>query len=216
MAFFWKKQETVEKMMAQYFDLCDTCLSLFEKAFNTYVGNGHGASFEAAVQKAHEAESAADDQRREIELTLYGKALLPEARGDLLGLLESFDKLPNMAETVLFVILCQKTIIPEDLLESFKKLVEVNLQAYYLTRKAVDELLNNPRATLHTTKDVDEKESESDRLERKIIWSIFEKQDLTPGMKLLFKEIVLLIGKISDRAETVADRIGIIAIKRQI
>jgi uncharacterized protein len=216
MAFFWKKQETVEKMMAQYFDRCDTCFELFEKAFSTYVANGHGASFEAAVQKAHEAESAADDQRREIELTLYGKALLPESRGDLLGLLEAFDKLPNMAETVLFVILCQKTVIPQGLLDLYKKLVELNLQAYFLTRKAVDELLHNPRATLHTTKDVDEKESESDRLERKIIRSIFEQQDLSPGMQLLLKEIVLLIGKISDRAETVADRIGIIAIKRQI
>ncbi len=216
MAFFWKKQDTVEKMLAQYFERCDTCFELFEKAFNIYVENGHGASFEAAVQKAHEAESAADDQRREIELTLYGKALLPESRGDLLGLLETFDTLPNMAETVLFVILCQKTVIPEDLLEYYKKLVEINLQAYYLVRRAVDELLNNPRATLHTTKDVDEKESESDRLERKVIRSIFEKQELSPGMQLLLKEIVLMIGKISDRAERVADRIGIVAIKRQI
>jgi uncharacterized protein len=214
--FFWKKQDTVEKMMAQYFERCDSCLQLFEKAFATFVENGHGAAFETAVQKTHEAESAADDMRREIELTLYGKALLPESRGDLLGLLEAFDKLPNMAETVLFVLLCQKTEIPEDILPTYKKLVDVNLQAYYLTRKAVDDLLHNPRATLHATKNVDEKESESDRLERDIICKLFDRTDLSPGYKLLLKEIVLLIGKMSDRAETVADRIGIIAIKRQI
>lgn len=216
MAFFWRKQETVEKMMAQYFERCDKCFELFEKAFKTYVENGNGQVFNAAVQKAHQAESAADDQRREIELTLYGKALLPESRGDLLGLLETFDKLPNMAETVLFVILCQRTVIPQDMIEQYSRLIEINLQAYYLARKAVDELLGNPRATLHTTKEVDEKESESDRLEREIISFIFDKPDLSPGMKMLLKEIVLLIGKISDRAEKVADRIGIVAIKRQI
>jgi predicted phosphate transport protein (TIGR00153 family) len=154
--------------------------------------------------------------RREIELTLYGKALLPESRGDLLGLLETFDKLPNMAETVLFVLFCQKTMIPKDLLPAYKQLIDVNLQAYYLTRKAVDDLMHNPRATLHATKEVDEKESESDRLERDLICRLFEKTELSPGYKLLLKEIILLIGSISDRAETVADRIGIVAIKRQI
>jgi uncharacterized protein Yka (UPF0111/DUF47 family) len=44
---------------------------------------------------------------------------------------------------------------------------------------------------------------------------IFKRDDDT-GVKLLYKEYVILIGNISDRAEKVADRIGIIAIKRQI
>lgn len=216
MPFFWKKQETVEKMMAQYFERCDICFQLFEKAFEIYVDNGPGQAFESSVGKVHEAESSADDLRREIEHTLYGKSLLPESRGDILGLLETFDRLPNMAETVLNVIRCQRTRIPEDLLPSYRHLIDVNLQAYYLARKSVDVLMNNPRVTLHVTKEVDEKESESDRVERGIICDIFARDGLDNGMKLILKEIVLLIGSISDRAEGVADRIGIVAIKRQI
>jgi len=216
MPFFWKKQDNIETMMARYFERADQCFELFEGAFKTYQEHGQGEAFESAVQKTHQAESAADDLRREIEHTLYGKALLPESRGDLLGLLETFDKLPNMAETVLFALRCQRTEIPEDLLPAYQKLIEVNLQSYYLVRKAVDGLMNNPRVTLHTTKEVDEKESESDRVERQIICDIFSREGLDTGMKLLLKELVLLIGKISDRAETVADRIGIVAIKRQI
>ena len=216
MPFFWKKQKSIEQMLAEYFERCDTCFELFEKAFRSYAESGQSESFPAAVQKTHEAESAADDMRREIELTLYGKSMLPESRGDLLGLLETFDKLPNMAETVIYTLLCQQTDIPADLVDSYVRLMEINLQSYYLLRKAVDTLLNNPRATLHATKEVDEKESESDRLERDIICRIFQRGDISPGTMMLLKELVLLIGKISDRAETVADRIGIVAIKRQI
>jgi predicted phosphate transport protein (TIGR00153 family) len=216
MPFFWKKEDNVEKMMSRYFERCDNCFQMFEKASGVFFDTGQGAAFEAAVQKAHEAESAADDMRREIELTLYGKALLPDSRGDLLGLLEAFDRLPNMAETVLFALRCQRIELPQDLVPQYKRLVDINLQSYYLCRRAVDALLSNPKVTLHATKEVDEKESESDRVEREMLCQIFDSADYDTGRKLLLKDLILLIGGISDRAEAVADRIGIVAIKRQI
>ena len=40
----------------------------------------------------------------------------PVARGDLLGLLETYDGLPNIAETVGFVISSQQTEFPKVLL----------------------------------------------------------------------------------------------------
>ena len=45
---------------------------------------------------------------------------------------------------------------------------------------------------------------------------IFDNPEIDTGQKLLLKDMILLIGGISDRAEAVADRIGIVAIKRQI
>jgi predicted phosphate transport protein (TIGR00153 family) len=216
MSLFWKKQVNVEKLIDKYFAQCDSCFQLFDKAFKVYEETGLTPAFEAATQAVHKAESSADDLRREIEHTLYGRALLPESRGDILGLLEAFDRLPNMAETVLQVIHCQRIVIPEDLVPAYSQLVEINVQSYNLARKSVDNLMSNPRVTLHSTKEVDEKESESDRAERQIICDIFDRAELDNGMKLILKEVVLLIGSISDRAEGVADRIGIIAIKRQI
>ena len=211
----WKKQESVERKLERYFELCDECFACVEKAFDVYFDKGLGDDFETALHETHKAESAADDLRREIEHLLYGKALLPESRGDLLGLLETFDGLPNVAETVVFVFHSQHLELPKQLAPRYRQLIEVNLQAYHLARKCVDALMTNPKAVLHTTKEVDHKESESDRIERDLIGEIF-KMDITPGTQLLYKEPVLLIGQISDRAEKVADRIGIIAIKRQI
>jgi len=215
MSFFWKRQEDIEARIDKYFDQCDACLDAFEKAFALIMDVGQGEAFEAAVQKTHEAESSADDLRRELELTLYGKALLPESRGDLLGLLETYDQLPNMAQTVLFALRCQRVVFPKELLTGFKNLVQLNLQAYGLARKCVDELFHNPKVILYTARDVDSKESESDRAERQMICSIFD-SGMDIGTKLMFKELVLLIGHLSDLAEAVADRVSIIAIKRQV
>ena len=211
----WQKRANVEEMLDRYFAICDACFVSFEKSMVAFAAEGVCPDFTTAVAQTHKAESEADDLRREIELTLYGKALLPESRGDLLGLVEAYDRLPNIAETVGFVLLHQRMEIPAELAVRFHELVAVNMRAYHAARRSVDALMTNPKATLHSTKEVDMIESESDRLERSLIQEIFL-LDTDNGTRLMLKEIVLLVGEISDRAEKVADRIGIIAIKRQI
>ncbi len=211
----WRKRENVEAMLDTYFELCDQCFASFENSMAAYHAGGVDEAFAAAVAETHRIESEADDMRRNIELTLYGKALLPESRGDLLGLIESFDGLPNIAETVGFVLLHQRTVVPDNLQEAFVSLVATNVRAYHAARRAVEALMSNPKVTLHSTKEVDMIESESDRIERCLVRDIFS-MEISDGTKMLLKEVVLLVGEISDRAEKVADRIGIIAIKRQI
>jgi predicted phosphate transport protein (TIGR00153 family) len=212
---FWWKKTAIEERLDRYFEECDQCFQMFEKAVAILLEAGNGPAFESAVDRAHESESDADDLRREIELTLYSRALLPESRDDLLNLLESFDILLTAAETVLYDLQCQKTAIPEGLLPMLERLFETNLQAYYLLRKAVEALLRNPRFTLHAVKEVDAKESASDRLEREMLKWIYS-ADLEGSRKRELKELVRQIGRISDQAEHTADLVGIIALKRQI
>ena len=212
---FWKQQEGVEDKLQRYFGHCDACFDQFEVAFSYYLEHGIDEHFASQVDKTHQIESNADDLRREIEHLLYGKALLPESRGDILGLLETYDRLPNIAETILFVVQSQHMVLPDDLRPELKKLCDVNLKTYRILRQAVELLMTNPKATLGATKEVDQLESESDQLERALITQIFQRKE-DNGTKILWKELVLLIGEISDRAERVADRIGLVAIKRQI
>ena len=212
---FWKKQDNVEEMLERYFDRCDQCFDRFEKAMTIFFAQGLSDDFEEGVEETHRSESMADEQRREIEYLLYGKALLPESRGDLLGLLETYDKLPNIAETVAFALSCQRVAIPDELKAKFEHLFKVNMEGFRLARKTVTTLMANPKATLSLTKEVELKESESDRLERDLLRDIF-RREMDMGLKLLLKDVVLLFGEISDRCEEVADRSAITAIKRQL
>lgn len=215
MPMFWKKHESIESRLARYFEQCDNFFGQFEKAFRIFLTDGVTTTFGAEVDRAHQCESQADDLRRDIELTLYGKSLLPESRGDLLGLLESYDQLPGAGEMVLFEILNQRMSVPPEYHPGFERLVELNLQAYFLVRKTVDALMNNPRVTLGAVKEVDAKESQSDRHERKLIQEIFA-GPLEKADKLQLRGLIAGIARISDLSEHTADRIGIISIKRQI
>ncbi|MCK5688118.1 DUF47 family protein, partial [Myxococcota bacterium] len=67
MGFFWRQQENIEKMLAEYFRRSDLCFELFEKGMKTFFEKGGNEEFGEEVEEIHKAESAADDLRREIE-----------------------------------------------------------------------------------------------------------------------------------------------------
>ena len=193
----------------------DDCLELFLKAMRLYVREGRIVEFESLVDHCHATESNADDLRRDIEMVLYGKALLPESRGDILGLLETFDRIPNSAEAVLFDISCQRLDLPQEFAADFLRLAETNVVTYGLVRKAFDALIVNPKQTLYVVKEVEESESKSDRQERNLVGRIFD-SDYSFGQKALLKDLVFKIGDIADKSENAADRIGIVAVKRKV
>jgi len=215
MAFLWKKQADIRRMINAYLDTVDSCIDQFYESMKMFLVMGCSQEFDRKIEEVHKYESAADDLRRKIQMTLYGKALLPDSRGDILILLESYDQIPSAAEDALFLtkVLCLD--IPAEMLEDVEKLVEINVEAYRRLREAMNTLFDNPNETLYQTRGVDAKESESDRLERSLIELTF-KSDIIAGEKVMLKELIQLIGKISDLAENTADRIGIVAIKRQI
>jgi len=215
MSPFWKKDESVESRLNRYFDQSDAFFTEFEKACKMFLKDGCTAAFQASVDKAHQIESQSDDLRRDIELTLYGRQLLPESRGDLLGLLEAYDRILGAAEVTLYEIRYQHMAVPAEFTDAFERLVELNLQAFFLVRKTVDALINNPRVTLGCVKEVDAKESQSDRQERKLIEAIFT-SDMAKADRLQLRWLIGLIARISDLSEHTADRIGIIAIKRKV
>jgi predicted phosphate transport protein (TIGR00153 family) len=212
---FWKRQNKIEKMILGYLAEVGKCVEMFKESMGNYFVKGLKGKLKKLLGETHSFESKADDIRRDIERLLYQKELIPESRGDILGLLEALDPVPNKFESVLLQIYLQKIVFPEDLIENIKELIKINIDAYWLLDKAVKSLFNRSLSAKDIVKDIDEVESKSDKIERKLIKQIFEK-DIDNGTKLLFKEVVLEIGSISDRIENVADRINIITIKQQI
>jgi len=215
MAILHKEEKKVEKKMVDYVKMVDACIESFKASIMHFFEKGHGQAFEESVVKTHECESRSDDLRREIELALYGKSLLPESRGDILGLLETADRIPNQAETVLSMIDDLKLDVPAQFIPAFIRLVMVNLQAYTLVRRALFLLFTRPKETLELARQVDRSESESDREERKLIREIFA-SELDTGSKILLRDLATKIGAISDRCENLADRVAVATIKRKI
>ena len=210
----WKKQKEIENAVEQYLVETENCLDAFVEAMDTYFAEGLSENCKRHIDKTHLHESKADDERREIEYAMYERALMPESRGDILGILEALDLVPNKCESVLYQIWYQNMLIPGEYAEQLKALVKVNRESYGLLCQAARNCLHDIEQVLPSVDQVVEKESESDRMERNLIKSVFDAAG-DKADKILLKEVILEIGAISDRAENAADRLRIVAVKRR-
>ena len=212
--FFWKKERQVEQNIEEYLVETERCLAAFDEAFEAYFSEGLSEKMEQLVEKVHHRERSADDKRREIETTMYGKALIPESRGDILGMLEALDLIPNQCESVLYQIWTQDLIVPDQFVAKVKQLIRVNIDSYGVLCQTMRDLFGKIKQIPQGAARITDKEAESDHIERTLIKEIFQ-SDLEKADKILLKELVLQIGAISDRAENAADRLRNIAVKRQ-
>ncbi len=215
MSLFFRREKEVRSLIQEYFQSADTAFDEFEIAVRCYLDDGPCEQFREIDQRIHAAESRADDLLRKIEKMLYSLSLLPESRGDLLGLLENFDKMPNLVETISFMLDTQQVPVPDAFRAQLLELLEVNLEAYRLVRRTVDKLFTKPETVGEAVGPVDAKESESDRLEGVIIRRVFA-SDMDGCDKIRLREVIQLLGDISDRAENVAGRLEIISLKKRI
>ncbi len=212
--FMLKKQRMVLDRIEEYLEQLDRCVEQFRKCMEQLVSKEISPADDDIVNLVHKAESKADDLRRAIELELYQKALIPESRGDVLGIIETIDRIPNLLESICYQIHLQNITIPEELRKDFFHLIDVNLATYAILKEAVIGFFCKGKV-LDKIRTVDAKESESDALERKLIRQVFN-SGLEKADKILLKEIIINIGSISDEAETVSDRLTLAIVKRRI
>jgi len=213
--FLGGKQRNVERLISQYLDQVTACLDAFVACVESAFNRESLDSLVEKVERTHHAESRADDVRREIGVLLYGKALFPESRGDILGLLEAVDKIPNRAETVVRQMRHQRFQIPAELGSQFKSLVSVVRECSLELIKAVRMLFTDYHRAVFFSDRVTEIESRADDLEFQLIEDIFSSSRETAD-KILLRDMVQAIGSIANRAENAADRVRIVAIKRKI
>lgn len=209
------RKNNISRMVETYLQKVGKCISDFRSAITACLENGITQEFKVLIEKMHVSESLADDIRRELELTLYEKALIPESRGDILGLLESTDHVVTKAQSVLYQIETESLEIPEFLKEDISTLMHINADTFCHVMDAIRKLFEDIHSVRDLTREIDKEESASDRLERDIIRRIFS-SDLDIGNKILLKELVIEIGEISDLSEVVGDRLNITAAKRLI
>jgi len=210
----WKKEQSIIDKIEEYLDQVDTCRNHFRKCIEKLLLEPDNDENQIIVEEVHRSESKADDLRRDIELQLYQRALIPESRGDVLGLLETMDAIPGMFQSLCYQFLLERIVIPEQFRERYLHLVEVNIKSYDLVRQAVLGLFYK-KEVKELTDLVDTVESDSDRIERDLIRDIFSGK-LDKADKILLKEIVINTGDISDLAEKVKDRLNLAIVKRRI
>ncbi|PJA27503.1 MAG: DUF47 domain-containing protein [candidate division Zixibacteria bacterium CG_4_9_14_3_um_filter_46_8] len=214
MAILFKTAKLLETQIDEFLDAVSQGALVFEQGIKDYLG-GEEANFEDHIEAISKLENNADDLRRKVENYLYSHSLIPEHRGDVLGLLESMDEVINTAKKTLVRFSIESPKIPTSLNKEFLELTEMSIMAadsiVYATRAFFRDI-NAVKDHLHKVMFY---EKEADRIEEKLNRKIF-KMDIDLSQKIHLSYIVSHIGRVSDMAETVGDRLAIYTIKRTI
>jgi predicted phosphate transport protein (TIGR00153 family) len=213
--FFFKKQRQVESLIYEYLDALRMTQKHFSDALNMCLEEGPCGDFDFLSEQTHKFESKADDIREDIKTLMYEKALIPESRGDIVGLLEAMDEIPGILQRVLQMINTQKLVIPAFIISDLKELMSISIGSCELLLKQVEALFKRTTGIRAFVSTIDHNESHCDHIERRIITKIFE-SDIDPFQKLQLKEFVVYIGEISDQADRVSKRVNVISMKRRV
>ncbi|MBN1525133.1 MAG: DUF47 family protein [Spirochaetales bacterium] len=211
--FLWKKERQIIDKIESYRHHIHECRNYFLQAIQKFISQETFDPLEELIQNVHVHESKADDIRRDIEQMLYNKALVPESREDILYILESMDALPNSFEDLCFQISLQRIEFPKQLKSELLLLVDKNIiTAEKITATFIDFFYR--KNILPVVTEIDNSESEIDKIERTLIRKIFM-MDIEKTEKLILSGIVGKISSISDIAQTIGDRLVIAVTKRR-
>ena len=215
LSVFFKKERQLESLIYNYLENLGMTQNHFVKAMNLCLKEGVSDDFCFLMEQTHKFESRADDLRDEINELMYSRALIPESREDIMALLEKVDAVPRSFEQVLNMIRTQKLSFPDFLILDIQELIRVSMESCDLMAKQIDVWIKKKEGVRTLMSTIDQNESHCDHIERRIITKIFE-TDVEPFLKLQLKEIVIVLGEISDQADRVSKRINIMKMKRRV
>jgi len=197
-----------------FWDIVSQSGLVFNSGINNYM-NGNSERFKSDLEKIKKLEGKADDVRRNIKYKLYSHMLIPEARGDVLGLLENSDDVIDSIKKVLYQFDIEKPEIPEILKKEFNELAKICL-------KSVDDMVKAARSFFREISMVNDYinkvyyfEHEADKLEEDLKRKAFSTNIVSDlSNKVQIRYFAEKVAMISDEAENVCDRLSIYAIKR--
>jgi len=208
--------KTANALIAQideFFDVVDQGILVFKDGVANYL-NDNKTSFENNLQSITKLEGKADALRRWAENELYTHSLMPEFRGDIMRLLEKMDDIIDTAKQNLYQFDVEQPLIPKKLNEDLLKLTDISTLA-------VGELIPAARAFFREPHSIKDKihrvyfyEQEADQLANSVKKKIYSDDKLHLAEKNQLRYFTLHIENVSDCAETVADILSILAIKR--
>jgi predicted phosphate transport protein (TIGR00153 family) len=132
-----------------------------------------------------------------------------------MALIERVDEIPRSFEQILNMIRTQTIAFPEFMILDIQELIRVSMESCDLMVKQIEVMIKKKEGVRALMSTIDQNESHCDHIERRMIVKLFE-SDLDPFLKLQLKELVIVLGEISDQADRVSKRVNIMTMKRRV
>ena len=140
----------------------------FKLAIRIYLKEGANGEFGEKLNAVNTMESDADTLRRDIEKALYTYTLIPDSRGDVLGLIETLDQIMGFFEGALWAFDIEKPEIPDQFKPGFKKLANMVVEAVDALVLGARSFFRSPHAVGDYNHKVMLYEKEADRISTRL------------------------------------------------
>jgi len=211
---FWKKGEIVQELVLKHIAHVQQAMALFAQATRAYFNEKDAQAATQLMRETHQAESKADDVRREVERTMVQGALLAPSRRQLLLLVDRVDSLANAAQATLHYLLGQSVAVPKEIEPAVLRILEETEALFGEVECGIRSLFSGDgKAVLACAERIDQHESAVDRLETEATRALFD-MSIELAMKLHVHGYIERLVEISDRAEDLADQMALVAAER--
>ncbi len=210
----FKSSRVLEAQIDEFLDTVAEGSLVFRTGVKAYL-DGATADFEAIISKIDKLESKADKLSKDVESHLYRHSLIPEHRGDVLGLLENMDNIIDTTKMSLCQFSVEQPDIPAEYNVEYQKLAEASASAAEAVVICARAFFRDADTVKDNLYKVHHFEKEADTISNSLKMSIFA-SDLDLAHKIHLRYFALNVEKVSDKAEEVADRLAIYTIKRNI
>ncbi len=205
----------IEKEIEEFLNRVSRSGMIFRQGCDYYLAGNH-EDFSRKLNEISDCEHAGDHLRRSINEYLFKKTLIPESRGDVMELLENMDSLLDRFKGALWRFEIEQPDLCEEFHDDFRNLVNSVIEAteaIVLSCRAFFTDISSVSTHLHK---VSYWESESDKISSKLQSAIFRNKALRLSHQMQQQDFARHLDKIADRAEDIADRLNIYAIKRSL
>lgn len=211
----FKRTREVEGWIDELLNTVSESALLVRDAIRLYLQSDAGERFRQRLEEMTNYHTRANELRREVEQYLYRETLIPDARRDVLQLLEALNDIIDRHASVLWYFAIEKPDIPDAMKDDYRELSEMTADAVESLVLASRAYFRDPEAVNDHLHKVRYYESQADERVRQLRQRIFD-TDFSLANKIHLRFFAERIVWISDLAEDIADQLIIFSIKRSV
>ena len=178
--------------------------------FKTLLENYFNKKFQEVDKITNEIsdlESQCDKIRREVERKIYQETLIPDLRGDVLGMLENLDKIPGQIQANAHSFNTEKPNVDEELNSNFLKLCDYASECIALLIEGSRNFFIDKKVTIEKCLQVSKVESRADKVSTELKNIIFSNNENGLATKVHLRYFVEIMDEVANLSEDVADRL---------
>jgi predicted phosphate transport protein (TIGR00153 family) len=214
---FFSKSAEIMELVGEHSSAVVACYDKYEEAITAICNGCEEGAVEAYTNQLRSLESQADEIRHQIIRRLLEGGLLVDSRKSLMHVLEALDGIADIAEDVIQEIYMQNMSLPELVHEPILKMTEVTKRQLLLLIETIKSIVHKYeiKEMIKMIQEIEQMESEVDAIQQSLVKQLY-RSDMGLAEKNQIRELVNMIGSMSDRIEDISDQVEIIMMARKV